>query len=103
MTKMDPVWKKKWIEALRSGKYSQGRHTLKNSYDMEYCCLGVLCDIVDPYGWTDNDNHYDEVNYPANSVLNKVVLDRDEAHDLAVMNDAGEPFSKIAAYIEDNY
>lgn len=33
-----------WVAALRSGKYKQGRTTLKNR-DSEFCCLGVLCDI----------------------------------------------------------
>ncbi len=33
----------KWIEALRSGKYKQGRDLLRK--DDEYCCLGVACDI----------------------------------------------------------
>lgn len=36
--------KKKWIEALRSGKYKQGRNELKNEKD-EMCCLGVLCQV----------------------------------------------------------
>lgn len=35
---------KQWVEALRSGKYKQGRKALKNR-DNEFCCLGVLCDI----------------------------------------------------------
>jgi hypothetical protein len=40
---------KKWIKALRSGKYKQGTHFLKQ-YDNEnkppkYCCLGVLCEL----------------------------------------------------------
>lgn len=44
-----------WVEALRSGKYTQGRHYLANSVrdedhpdstDMYYCCLGVLCDVA---------------------------------------------------------
>ncbi len=34
----------KWIEALRSGKYKQGKSRLKK-YDQTYCCLGVLCEI----------------------------------------------------------
>lgn len=34
----------KWVEALRSGDYKQGRQALRNKYN-EYCCLGVLCDI----------------------------------------------------------
>lgn len=33
-----------WVEALRSGKYKQGKHSLKNNND-KYCCLGVLCDV----------------------------------------------------------
>lgn len=34
---------KKWIEALRSGKYKQGRGFLKK--DNCFCCLGVACEI----------------------------------------------------------
>lgn len=37
--------KKKWVDALRSGKYVQGYDTLKNNSG-EYCCLGVLCDLA---------------------------------------------------------
>lgn len=39
---------KKWIKALRSGKYKQGQGTLKQ-YDSkgnaQHCCLGVLCEL----------------------------------------------------------
>lgn len=35
---------KQWVEALRNGKYSQGRKALRNGNN-EFCCLGVLCDI----------------------------------------------------------
>jgi hypothetical protein len=41
---MKPEIKQKWIDALRSGKYKQGRGYLRTSRD-EYCCLGVLCDL----------------------------------------------------------
>ena len=34
---------KRWIEALRSGKYKKGNGTLK--YGDSYCCLGVACEI----------------------------------------------------------
>lgn len=34
---------KRWIAALRSGKYEQGKGGLFR--DGKYCCLGVLCDI----------------------------------------------------------
>lgn len=37
---------KKWIDALRSGKYQQGRKALRREGDGdEYCCLGVACAI----------------------------------------------------------
>lgn len=41
MTNKDRV---KWIEALRSGKYKQGKGQLKQ--DDRYCCLGVLQEIT---------------------------------------------------------
>ena len=40
---MNPEIKKDWLEALRSGEYKQGEHTLRDG-DM-YCCLGVLTDL----------------------------------------------------------
>lgn len=39
---------KKWIKALRSGKYKQCKSTLKtyNSKGQpQHCCLGVLCEL----------------------------------------------------------
>lgn len=47
--KLKPKWKKKWLEALRSGEYKQGRRRLKTKLSdgsYEYCCLGVLCEIT---------------------------------------------------------
>lgn len=40
----------KWLVALRSGKYKQGRASLRNIND-EFCCLGVLCDVLDNTKW----------------------------------------------------
>jgi len=36
---------RQWVEALRSGKYKQGRLSLRDIND-KFCCLGVLCDIA---------------------------------------------------------
>lgn len=36
--------RRKWVKALRSGKYEQGRGLLKDSQGA-FCCLGVACDI----------------------------------------------------------
>lgn len=45
---MKPEIKKLWVEALRSGKYKQGRGYLHTNYgdDHAYCCLGVLAEIA---------------------------------------------------------
>ena len=42
MTKQEV--RKKWVEALRSGEYKQGRGALNK--DNKFCCLGVLCDLA---------------------------------------------------------
>lgn len=46
---MDKNIKKLWVEALRSGKYKQGKNYLHRVIDGEnrFCCLGVLCKIAD--------------------------------------------------------
>lgn len=41
---MDSIVKRKWIEALRSGEYSQGKESLRDG-NGNYCCLGVLAEI----------------------------------------------------------
>jgi hypothetical protein len=37
-----------WVEALRSGKYEQGRATLFNKYSNTFCCLGVMELVCNP-------------------------------------------------------
>jgi hypothetical protein len=41
----------KWINALRSGEYEQGKGSLR--LRNKYCCLGVLCDL---YSKENNEN-----------------------------------------------
>lgn len=41
-----------WVVALEGNRYVQTRRKLRDS--VGYCCLGVICDIEDPNGWTDN-------------------------------------------------
>ena len=42
-----------WIDALRSGRYTQGTGSLRSGIgkSKDYCCLGVLCDLVGPDQW----------------------------------------------------
>ena len=35
---------RQWVDALRSGEYSQGRRKLRSADD-QFCCLGVLCNL----------------------------------------------------------
>ena len=46
--------RKKWVEALRSGKYKQTEGTLKGKDEEgrdRFCCLGVACDISGLSTW----------------------------------------------------
>jgi hypothetical protein len=48
MERTDPRWqdiKARWVAALRSGEYAQGRGALRNE-EGENCCIGVLCDVL---------------------------------------------------------
>lgn len=66
---MKPFAKTLWIEALRSGKYRQGKGTLRQrvrngeGYLMpdvvEHCCLGVLCEIAFEQGIVQRDENFD--------------------------------------------
>lgn len=40
---MNPEIKAKWVAALRSGEYEQGKHALRDAE--QFCCLGVLCSL----------------------------------------------------------
>jgi hypothetical protein len=54
---MKPVTEniQKWVDALRSGNYKQGRFFLRDGDT--YCCLGVLCDIAEvDADWSDKDS-----------------------------------------------
>jgi hypothetical protein len=42
---------RKWIEELRSDRWVQGRNELRRECEgapTRFCCLGVLCEIVQP-------------------------------------------------------
>lgn len=42
---LSPAVKRKWLAALRSGKYKQTTGALYDSTNDGFCCLGVLCHI----------------------------------------------------------
>lgn len=105
---MDDELKRKWVEALRSGKYRQGRKQLRIRHpggDDSYCCLGVLCDLIAPDLWRRNAphptfSHESAVAMPNSNIRGAARLRKTEADELAAMNDNGMSFAEIAASIE---
>jgi hypothetical protein len=97
--------KKRWVEALRSGNYKQTTGALRK--DDGFCCLGVLCDIVDPKGWSFDFRAHRGLNFiPDITVLKLVGIEAREADEIRIltnMNDTGgNTFSDIADWIEEN-
>ena len=99
--------RKKWVEALRSGKYEQTKGTLKT--EDKFCCLGVACDISGLAGWTDDDLYMRRLSYLPIDVADWLGLeDREGAFRignelvyLSALNDKGYTFEMIANIIAD--
>lgn len=64
---MNKVIRQKWIDALRSGEYKQGKGRLRNS-ENEFCCLGVLCDLAAKEGVVKEVAGFDEFYYDGGSL-----------------------------------
>jgi len=101
--------KKKWVDALRSGKYKQGTGRLCSIHDTYkgYCCLGVLCEILEvPSVETHVMKEYDGAEwYLPNRVTELTGLSRIpkiNCRSLSDMNDDGMSFNEIADLIEKN-
>jgi hypothetical protein len=108
---------KKWVEALRSGKYKQGKAYLRKGD--KYCCLGVACELAIESGVKvlvdkiDNNTHY--YNNKTKKLPREVTdwlglktdigeFDRTEQYvynnSLTNLNDNGKTFNDIADIIE---
>lgn len=106
---MNKELKAKWVEALRSGKYGQGTGSLHPS-DNVFCCLGVLCDVIDPSRWDGPRlgrvkfklKGHDGRKLLPEELMKAEELSSDQIWQLAGMNDCEKPFSEIASYIEEN-
>jgi len=98
--------KDKWVKALTSGKYKQGRNLLRDGED-RYCCLGVLCDLVNPTAWTWEEDpkvysHFQTTEFPSD-LIRSVELNEGVAADLTLLNDThGKTFYEIAEYIQEH-
>lgn len=103
--KMPPDVKAKWLEALRSGRYKQGQGELR-TVDNCFCCLGVLCDVLDPNGWNDQRDHEYDNDISGGSLsltMNHNFVGVGDEGTLIEMNDTEhKSFAQIADYIESN-
>lgn len=124
--KIDEKIKAKWVAALRSGEYEQGRGSLrkKDAKGVDrFCCLGVLCDLyskeksnatkwVPPTVEFGNEYYFGGVSgLPPKNVNVWVGLGELSWSHLEIkasskygvlydLNDTGSSFKKIADYIE---
>ena len=102
--------KKRWLEALRSGEYEQGKDVLRRNDS--FCCLGVLCDIFAKEGcskWDEPDDkgvrhiENDKGALPLCVVLWSGIKDGNpfiDGYSLSAWNDGGKSFKEIADIIE---
>ena len=126
---------KRWAEELRSGKYAQGTNVLKSAEatadsEIEYCCLGVLCEMAVKdrviHASVIQDRYRSELGTPGRNTWafcdgdeevfselpRKVIAWSEikssdgyissEKESLTTMNDDVLSFEHIAAVIEDN-
>ena len=107
---LKPRITKKWIKALRSGKYQQGNGYLCK--DDKYCCLGILIavhfgeDVFLPakgHG-IENVKAFDgKISYLPSDFSDQIGLDYSTEESLIHMNDLDKKtFNEIADYIENN-
>lgn len=100
---------KKWVRALRSGKWQRTAGALRTGD--KYCCLGVACEISGLGIW-DRMGRYisgdsSDLRLPK-EVMEWLGMDSDDGQldfggtptSLAVLNDSGKTFKQIANIIE---
>lgn len=81
---------KKWVKALRSGKYKQGKEKLYDPITDTYCVMGVLAYVLNqPLSVDHFRKIYKTPKGPAVSLM--------------FLNDKGLSFKQIANIIEKNW
>tara|TARA_Y100001951_G_C11291671_1_gene272620 strand:+ start:1153 stop:1551 length:399 start_codon:yes stop_codon:yes gene_type:complete len=121
---LEPKFKEKWLDLLRSDIYKQIRARLGDGTNGR-CCLGVAADVAGVYSYIEkvpngDIDSYSELrveqqhrlykdetqvkyDFPSPDMLKRMGgLDSQEASTLAEMNDSGKTFLEIADYIEEN-
>ena len=99
---MNPELKQKWLEALRSGKYKQGTGLLR-SKENYFCCLGVLCDIIDNKKWEiTNSGDYCYEKSTVAPTSSSIIREGAIGHLMTLNDEAKSSFAEIADWIEGN-
>lgn len=111
---MTPELKQQWLEALRGQKYKQGQGHLQNRYG-RFCCLGVLCDVVNPEAWfrrpsgasswitKEDGEEYESDGELLSHHLRQFGLTQRQMSTLIHMNDGDmASFDEIAHWVEDH-
>lgn len=100
-----------WLDALRSGDYTQTRGALRN--DFGYCSLGILCDLSKLSSWdkdiyeTHKYSYLGQVNYLPIQVGDWAEMNKKEisavSYFLMALNDQKVDFIKLAEHLEKKY
>ena len=107
ITRKQLMFRRKWIRALRSGKYEQAYHALRRGTG--FCCLGVACDVSGLTEWKKRPDGYFFQYFRAWTTLPPKVRTRlgltlYDVRELASQNDSGFPethtFLEIANTVE---
>lgn len=98
MEKLPEDFKQKWVAALRSGEYKQGKTFLYNEHEDCYCVMGVAGLVLGISKSTMSGGCIttSDRGFP------QYLSFSSDASEAIVMNDNGKSFSEIADYIEKN-
>lgn len=96
----------KWVSALRSGEYAQGKMSLHSGN--EFCCLGVACEIfkeelsifVNKFPRKDLYSYNQQISFLPKEVNVHLGIAEETDVAFAHMNDRGMTFAQIADFIE---
>lgn len=96
---MDTDLKTKWLAALRSGDFEQGKNFLHNPKENTYCCLGVLLTV--------KGVPLTEIDFRCTTNISEWLPDAIDPHQCSILgdvmnDDGGKSFTDIADYIEEN-
>lgn len=118
-------FKKKWIAALRSGKFEQTSGELRSKDGKGFCCLGVACHLLRPNLWSKKEDVFKirmkhgfnekdslvldlpdtfpafQAGYMPKRLAESVGLSTEDQKTLSTLNDDGNSFDEIADYIEE--